>query len=215
MQQDQARPPMFQTDKIMCRQHIRHTRPKRAPPEAEPGQKSPLLVHEARKELYHGRPKPTHRCDQCKQTFQYNYSLKRHLKRDHLHKKTVFEPYSTFKYFGAVKKEPKKPTTIEGAIEEVIVPHTRLKLVSMNVFTLESPQRKVQVKNGILDSKADIALIAETKFHQHTSEYKVPGYYQAATITRKAGAGGLLVMAKNTINPFHSGQKCGTKHPNN
>ena len=69
----------------------------------------------------------------------------------------------------------------------------------MNVFSLVPVEKKLFVRNGILDSGADVVAISETKFCPHTAEFKVPGYYQAAAITRKAGAGGLLIMAKNTI----------------
>ena len=140
-----------------------------------------------------------HSCDQCNRQFLYDYSLKRHIRSDHLHKETIFEPYSGFGYFGKVKKPDKKPRRIKGEIKEVIVANEKLKIVSMNVFSLVPMEKKLFVRNGILDSGADVVAISETKFCPHTAEFKVPGYYQAATITRKAGAGGLLIMAKNTI----------------
>ena len=143
--------------------------------------------------------KPIYKCDQCSRSFLYDYSLKRHRKGDHLHKDTVFESGFAFGYFGKVKKPNKKPRQIKGEVEEVIIANDKLRLVSMNVFSLVPPEKKLFVKNGILDSEADVIAIAETKFSPHTAEFKVPGYYQAATITRKAGAGGLLIMAKNSI----------------
>ena len=143
--------------------------------------------------------KPIHKCGKCNRQFQYEYGLKRHMRSDHLHKNTVMESGFVFGDFGKVKKPDINPRKIKGEIEEVIVDKETLKLVSMNVFSLVPPEKKLFVKNGILDSGADIIAISETKFSPHTNEFKVPGYYQAATITRKAGAGGLLIMAKNTI----------------
>ena len=140
-----------------------------------------------------------HSCDQCNRQFLYDYSLRRHIKSDHLHKETILEPFSSFGYFGKVKKPDKKPRRIKGEIKEVIVANEKLKIVSMNVFSLVPMEKKLFVRNGILDSGADVVAISETKFCPHTAEFKVPGYYQAAAITRKAGAGGLLIMAKNTI----------------
>ena len=127
--------------------------------------------------------------------------MKRHKRRDHLNKDTTFESkeLKDIEYFGTIKKEAKEPVPIVGAIEEKIVPHTRLKIVTINVFTLTSVKKKLRVKLGILKSKADVIIISETKLNQHSEEYRVPGYYQAAAITRKDGAGGLLIMSKNTI----------------
>ena len=156
-----------------------------------------------RTDVTNNNGKPIHKCDLCYRSFLYDYSLKRHKKSDHLHKDTVFESGFAFGYFGKVKKPNKKPRQIKGEVEEVIIANEKLRLVSMNVFSLVSPEKKLFVKNGILDSEADIIAIAETKFSPHTAEFKVPGYYQAATITRKAGAGGLLIMAKNSIS-LHS-----------
>ena len=145
------------------------------------------------------RTKPIHKCDLCNRAFLYDYSLKRHIRSDHLHKDTVFESGFSFGYFGQVKKPNKKPRQIKGEVEEIVVANDKLKIVTMNVFSLVPPEKKLFVRNGILDSGGDVVAISETKFSPHTEEFKVPGYYQAATITRKAGAGGLLIMAKNTI----------------
>ena len=183
----------------MCRHQNVETRYHQTLPETEMcGTKAD---HPSRTEIYHNPSKTIHKCDRCGLIFPYDHSLKRHLRRDHLHKDTIFESMDLegVEYFGTVKKVAKEPVPIVGAVEEVIVPHKKLRIVSINVFSLVSVKRKLRVRIGILKSKADIIAISETKFHQHTAEYKVPGYYQAASITRKAGAGGLLIMAKNTI----------------
>ena len=189
----------------MCRHQNNLSRSRRTLPETENGG-APHASQQPEENKSHPlaslrrqKREKVHTCDQCNRTFQYDYSLKRHIRSDHLHQETVFEPFSTFGYFGEVIKKKKKPRQIKGEIAQAIVSHDKLKMVSMNVFSLVPPEKKLFVKNGILDSEADVAIISETKFHQHTSEYKVPGYYQAAAITRKAGAGGLLVMAKNSI----------------
>ena len=205
----------------MCRHHNNKARSQQTTPETEnAGQNTPRSItiepravarrnsiisqvsdsiQPYRNDPLNKHGKPVYKCDKCIRQFQYEYGLKRHMRSDHLHKNTVFESGFVFGYFGKVKKPDKKPRKIKGEIEEVIVDKEKLKLISMNVFSLVPPEKKLFVKNGILDSEADIIAIAETKFSPHTNEFKVPGYYQAAAITRKAGAGGLLIMAKNSI----------------
>ena len=193
----------------MCRYRNNKARASRPPPETEKTESTHLSQagedpkklnhHPNRLEPFHNHGKTIHKCDQCNRQFLYEYGLKRHIRSDHLHKKTVFEPFTGFGYFGKVKKPDKKPRRIKGEIEEIIVANDKLKIVSMNVFSLVPVEKKLFVRNGILDSKADVIAISETKFSPHTAEFQVPGYYQAAAISRKAGAGGLLIMAKNTI----------------
>ena len=105
-----------------------------------------------------------HSCDQCNRQFLYDYSLRRHIRSDHLHKETILEPYSSFGYFGKVKKPDKKPRRIKGEIREVIVANEKLKIVAMNVFSLVPVEKKLFVRNGILDSGADVVAISESKF---------------------------------------------------
>ena len=88
---------------------------------------------------------------------------------------------------------------LDDIVEEKIITNTKLRIIYMNVNSLVSKNRQYNVGKGIKDSNADVIFLAETKHHKYTPEYKVHGYYQAATLVRRAGAGGLLVMAKNTI----------------
>ena len=199
----------------MCRHHKRNPGPQQNLPETGNAEQNPenqenptthtnmdpkgVSSYPNRAEPFHNHGKRIYKCDKCDRSFQYEYSLNRHIRSDHLHKETVFESGFDFGYFGKVKKPDKKPRQIKGEIKQVVVDKEKLSLVSMNVFSLVPSAKKLFVRNGILDSGADIVAISETKFSPHTAEFKVPGYYQAATITRKAGAGGLLIMAKNTI----------------
>ena len=103
----------------MCRHNNNKMRASGPPPETEktepnqPGQvgddPKKISQHPNRLEPFHNHGKIIHKCDQCNRQFLYDYSLKRHIRSDHLHKETILEPYSGFGYFGKVKKPDKKP----------------------------------------------------------------------------------------------------------
>ena len=49
------------------------------------------------------------------------------------------------------------------------------------------------------ESKADVIIMAESKLGKKHTEFKVRGYHTVANLIRKPNAGGLVVMAKDTI----------------
>jgi hypothetical protein len=153
-----------------------------------------------RDESYHDPTDKAYRCDKCIRSYDYEHTLLRHKKHEHLNPDTDFNEYfASFSYIGYVKNNPKVVEPIVGKIEETIVNNTKLKIIYMNVNSLVHKNRQYNVRKGITNSKAEVVILAETKFHKYTQEFKVQGYYQAANLTRKAGAGGLLVMAKKTV----------------
>ena len=121
-----------------------------------------------------------YKCDKCLRTFDYRHSLIRHKKYDHTKSKSKEEP-------------------TENITEEVIVNNTQLNAIYMNVNSLIAKTRKYRVSKAIIESGADIVFLAETKLHKNSPEFKVQGYYEAKSLVRHANAGGLIVMAKNTI----------------
>ena len=138
------------------------------------------------------------KCDKCGTTFAYEHTLNIHKSQDHLSRDLRFELFENFDYFGGVKKTNKiKPVT--GPVEEVIIDHSKLKVVFMNVNSLVSPRKRARAKLAIETSKADIIIMAETKLGKKHTEFKVGGYCTAENLTRKQGAGGLVIMAKDQI----------------
>ena len=151
-------------------------------------------------EPYHKPANKIHGCDRCTTSFDYEHDLLRHKKLDHLNPDTDFKQYfADFSYLGSVKNTPKEAEPVVGKIEEIIVNNKVLKIVYMNVNSIQSKNKQQKVGRGVIDSKADIVILAETKLHKNSQEFKVQGYYQAKSLTRRAGAGGLLVMAKKTV----------------
>jgi hypothetical protein len=141
---------------------------------------------------------PKHKCDKCSSAFEYKHTLRTHQIVDHLTQDSKFELFSNFDYFGNLRNT-KEATPVVGPIEEIIVDHTKLKVTFMNVNSLVSPLKRSRAKLGIEKSKADIVIMAETKLGKKNTEFKVRGYYTAASLPRKQGAGGLVVMAKDQI----------------
>ena len=96
---------------------------------------------------------------------------------DHLTHDSKFELFSNFDYFGGLKNT-KEAIPVVGPVEEIIVDHSKLKIVFMNVNSLVSPLKRSKAKLGIEKSKKN-------------TEFKVRGYYTATNLPRKPGAGGL------------------------
>ena len=107
------------------------------------------------------------------------------------------EFFSTFKYFGYEKG--KGPKIIKDKIDEIIIDNSKLKTVFINANSIVSPYKRSVTKLGIEESKAHVIIIAESKLGKNHTEFKVRGYHTAANLIRKSNAGGLVVMAKDTI----------------
>lgn len=156
-----------------------------------------------RDEYYHDPNYKPYSCDICMTSYDHEHTLIRHKKFHHLNPDTDFaQRFPNFAYLYTPYANPryaKEDTPTVGKVEEVIVDNKCLKLVYININSLQSKNKQLRVQRGIIESKADIVILAETKIHEGTQEYKVPGYYQAANLVRRAGAGGLMVMVKSTI----------------
>ena len=156
-----------------------------------------------RDEYYHDPNYKPYSCDICMTSYDHEHTLIRHKKFHHLNPDTDFaQRFPNFAYLYTPYANPryaKEDTPTVGKVEEVIVDNKCLKLVYININSLQSKNKQLRVRRGIIESKADIVILAETKIHEGTQEYKVPGYYQAANLVRRAGAGGLMVMVKSTI----------------
>ena len=140
---------------------------------------------------------PCHHCDKRDKKFDYKKSLNDHIEDDHLTKNTKMGFFSSFKYFGHPKG--KGPKLVEGPIEELIVDNNKLKTVFINANSIISPYKRSTTKLGIQESKAHVVIIAESKLGKKHTEFKVRGYHTVANLIRKSNAGGLVVMAKDTI----------------
>ena len=111
--------------------------------------------------------------------------------------------FTSFEYFGG-RKNTKKPKPVIGPVEEVIVNHTKLKIVFINVNSIVSPLKRSTTKLGIEESKADIIIMAESKLGKKHTEFKVRGYYTAANLTRKPNAGGLMDSYSIVVLPCYT-----------
>ena len=81
------------------------------------------------------------KCDKCEATFVYEHTLNTHKSQDHLSRYLKFELFTNFDYFGGVKNTNKIKPVI-GPVEEVIIDHSKLKIVFMNVNSLVSPLKR-------------------------------------------------------------------------
>ena len=140
---------------------------------------------------------PSYRCDKLDREFEYKKTLNSHIEDDHLTMYTKMEFFSTFKYFGHKKGKGQK--IIKDKIDEIIVDNNKLKTVFINANSIASPYKRSITKLGIEESKAHVIIIAELKLGKNHTEFKVRGYHTAANLIRKSNAGGLVVMAKDTI----------------
>ena len=141
---------------------------------------------------------PSHQCCKCIKVFEHEHSLRTHLLSDHLNHDTEMSKFPNFEYFGG-KINTKKPNAIVGPVQDVIVNNTELKVCFMNVNSIASSLKRSTTKLGIEESKADLIIMAESKLGDKHTEFKVRGYWTVSNLTRKSGAGGLVIMAKDTI----------------
>lgn len=95
-----------------------------------------------------------------------------------------------------VPKAPKivqKPTTAEFTL------HQEAEVMFMNVNSIQSIDKRELVESGILSENPDVAILAETKHGPDDPEFNIEGYDIINEISRKSGAGGMQVLAKNNI----------------
>ena len=61
-----------------------------------------------KRESYHDPTDKTYKCDKCIRSYDYEHTLLRHKKQEHLNPDTDFNEYfSSFSYIGYVKNNPK------------------------------------------------------------------------------------------------------------
>ena len=97
-------------------------------------------------EPYHKPANKVHGCDRCTTSFDYEHDLLRHKKLDHLNPDTDFKQYFTdFSYLGSVKNIPKEAEPVVGKIKEIIVNNKILKIVYMNVNSIQSKNKQQKV----------------------------------------------------------------------
>ena len=112
-----------------------------------------------RDESYHDPTDKAYRCDKCIISYDYEHTLLRHKKHEHLNPDTDFNEYfASFSYIGYVKNNPKVVEPIVGKIEETIVNNTKLKIIYMNVNSLVHKNRQYNVRKGITNSKAEVVI---------------------------------------------------------
>ena len=70
-----------------------------------------------KRESYHDPTDKTYKCDKCKKSYDYEHTLLRHKKQEHLNSDTDFnQNFPTFTYMGYVKNAPKVDVPISGKI---------------------------------------------------------------------------------------------------
>jgi exonuclease III len=97
-----------------------------------------------------------------------------------------------------MKKHP-NPTPITKPVKEVLAEHIEVNIMFMNVNSIVSEEKRQKTRYAILERKPDIVILAETKVKDEDPEFQTDGYWLVAQINRKADAGGMLVLAKDTI----------------
>ena len=105
------------------------------------------------------------------------------------------QKYDNFAFIGN-KKRP-NPTPITKPIEENLVEHIEADIMFMN--SIVSEEKRQKTKQGILERKPDIVILAETKVDDDDPEFQIDAYWLVTEINRKTGAVGMLVLAKDTI----------------
>ena len=107
------------------------------------------------------------------------------------------QKYSDIKFIG--KTKPAEKPHIPKPTASIISQCTRAKLMFININSNRSVAKRELTEMGIRNDDSDIVIIAETKADPDDPPFNMDGYYLVTEIARKSGAGGMLVLAKNTI----------------
>ena len=112
------------------------------------------------------------------------------------------QKYSDIKFIGKPKRAApipiSKPTTAN------IREYSEANLMFMNINSIQSEDKQQKAKMGILKNKPDIIILAETKTVEEDPEFHIDGYFKVTGISRKARAGGMMVLAKDTLNILYA-----------
>ena len=112
------------------------------------------------------------------------------------------QKYSDINFIGKAKKSEPTPTSKPTSAN--IIEHLEANLMFMNINSIQSDDKQQKARMGILDKKPDIVILAETKAAKSDPEFQIDGYWNVTEVTRKARAGGMLVLAKDTIDILHA-----------
>ena len=105
--------------------------------------------------------------------------------------------YKEFIFFG--KAKPKAKPRVQRPTEAKIVEHNQLKLMFMNVNSIQSAHKRELTEMGIRNKNPDVIILAETKTAEEDPQFQPDGYWIVKEINRKAGAGGAMILAKENI----------------
>ena len=105
--------------------------------------------------------------------------------------------YKEFIFFG--KAKPKAKPRVQRPTEAKIVEHNQLKLMFMNVNSIQSAHKRELTEMGIRNKNPDVIILAETKTAEEDPQFQPDGCWIVKEINRKAGAGGAMILAKENI----------------
>jgi exonuclease III len=109
------------------------------------------------------------------------------------------QKYSDIKFIGRQKRAAPIPISKPNIRE-----YSEANLMFMNINSIQSEDKQQKAKMGILKNKPDIIILAETKTADEDPEFQIDGYFKVTGISRKARTGGMLVLAKDTLNILHA-----------
>jgi hypothetical protein len=112
------------------------------------------------------------------------------------------QKYSDIRFIGRQKRAA--PIPISKPTTASIIEYTEASIVFMNINSIQSEDKQQKARMGILKSKPDIIILAETKTAETDPEFQIDGYFKVKGISRKARAGGMMVLAKDTLNILHA-----------
>ena len=112
--------------------------------------------------------------------------------------------FSEIEFIGPVKPKP-EPRVINPN-EATIKDHYECDLMFMNINSIQSVDKRELAEEGVRRANPHIVIFAETKLGEDDYKFNLDQYHTVTEVTRKAGAGGMMVMAKNTIDitNFHA-----------
>ena len=97
------------------------------------------------------------------------------------------------------KPRPKEKPHIPKPTESIVTKCSDASLLFMNINSNRTVEKQELTEMGIRKHDSDMFILAETKADPDDPQFKMDGYYLVTEIARKKGAGGMLVMAKDTI----------------
>ena len=109
------------------------------------------------------------------------------------------QKYENIDSFILGKPKPKPKVPVEKPTTAEVIQHVEADLMFMNVNSVQSVDKRELVEMGILRVNPDVAILAETKHGENDPEFNIEGYDIVKHIARKPGAGGMLVLAKKTM----------------